>query len=61
MNKRFAWILVLLAILGSTIVSSMDTLSYTFKSFFYGVSMAILLILVLLDGYKYFKKDRNDK
>lgn len=60
MNKRFTLILVLLCIIGSTIVSSIDELSYTFKSLFYGITALIIIIIGLVEIHKYLRKNKTE-
>ncbi|MEC5424825.1 hypothetical protein QGM71_15165 [Virgibacillus sp. C22-A2] len=42
---------VLSIVLGSAMVSTMDTLSYSFKSIFYGISLAVLIVIFLVELY----------
>lgn len=60
MNKGFTLILVLLCIIGSTIVSSIDELSYTFKSLFYGITALIIIIIGLVEIHKYLRKNKTE-
>ncbi|GGD14512.1 hypothetical protein GCM10011389_22660 [Pontibacillus salipaludis] len=59
MKDRSFLVVVLFFVLGSAMVSSMDSLSYTFKSLFYGVAMIVLLALGLVRLYKYFTKTKQ--
>lgn len=59
MKDRSFLVVVLFFVLGSAMVSSMDSLSYTFKSLFYGVAMTVLLALGLVRLYKYFTKTKQ--
>ncbi len=56
MKSKFLLVVVLFCVLGSAIVSSMDALSHTYKSVFYGTSMAVLIIIGLVSIYKYYKR-----
>mgnify|MGYP007108084643 CR=1 FL=1 len=59
MKNRFLLIIVLFFVLGSAIVSSIDSLSHTLKSFFYTIAMAVLIIIGLVYILKYFKRDKG--
>ena len=57
MENRFILIVVLFFVLGSATVSSLNSLSYTYKSIFYGVGMTVLVVLGLVSILKSFKKN----
>ena len=59
MKSRIVLVIVLFFVLGSATVSSMDFLSYTFKSIFYGVAIFALVIIGLVGLYQYFKRDKS--
>lgn len=59
MIKKSLLIVVLISILGSPIVSRVDAISSDFKSLFYGISMAILVFIGLVNIYIYFRKSIN--
>lgn len=59
MKDRSFLVVVLFFVLGSAMVSSMESLSYTFKSIFYGIAMTVLLGLGLVRLYKYFIKTKQ--
>lgn len=37
-------------------MSSIDAISYVFKTIFYGIAMAVLVVIGLVNIYKYFRK-----
>ncbi|GAE37471.1 hypothetical protein [Halalkalibacter akibai] len=51
--KRKLLVVLLFAGLGSSMVSSMDSLSYTFKSTYYVVSATLFFIFAILSFYLY--------
>ena len=59
MENRFILIVVLFFVLGSATVSTLNTLSYTFKSIFYGVGMTVLIVLGLVSLFKCLKKTKH--
>jgi hypothetical protein len=59
MNNGFLLFVVLFFVLGSATVSSIESLSYYFKSAFYGLAITVLIIIALINIYNYFKRDRN--
>lgn len=59
MKPRLLLVVVLFFILGSAIVSSTDSLSYTFKTVFYVVAMTILLVIGITALSRYFKKTKH--
>lgn len=59
MKSRIVLVIVLFFVLGSATVSSMDFLSYTFKSIFYGGTIFALVIIGLVGLYQYFKRDKS--
>lgn len=52
-------LVVLFFILGSAMVNSMDSLSYTFKSIFHGIAMTVLVVIGLISFYKYLRRVRD--
>lgn len=61
MKNKLVLLVVLFCVLGSAMVSSMNELSHTFKSFFYGTSMAVLILIGLVSIYKYLRKNRSNQ
>lgn len=59
MKNWFLLLVVLFFVLGSAMISSIDSLSHTFKSFFYDISMAILIVIGLVNIFKYFRRVRD--
>ena len=59
MKSKLLLVIVLSFILGSAMVSSMESLSYTLKSIFYGISMAVLLITGLVGLFKYLPRGKE--
>jgi hypothetical protein len=59
MRDRLVLLVVLFFILGSAMVSSTDSLSYTFKSIFYGIAMTVLVVIGLISFYKYLRRVRD--
>ena len=59
MKSKLLLPVVLFFIVGSTAVSSMDSLSYTFKSNFYILAMVVLGIIVLLYLFEKVKNVRE--
>lgn len=59
MENRWVLVVVLFFVLGSAMVSSMNSLSHTFKSFFYGISLTVLIVIGLVNLYRYFKLNKN--
>ncbi len=55
MKNRLLLVSVLFFVLGSAMVSSMNSLSYTFKSIFYGISVTVLIVIGLVSLYKFQK------
>ncbi len=53
-NKKIT-VLILFFILGSSMVSSMDSLSHTFKSIFFGIAMTVLIVIGIISLYQYFR------
>jgi uncharacterized membrane protein SirB2 len=45
-------VVVLFFVLSSAMVTSMNSLSYTFKSIFYGIAMTVLIIIGLVSLYR---------
>ncbi|KGP92309.1 hypothetical protein N780_01860 [Pontibacillus chungwhensis BH030062] len=58
MKDRPLLLVVLFFVLGSAMVSSMNSLSYTFKSIYYGVAMTVFIVLGLVSLYNYFTKTK---
>ncbi len=58
-QKKFLLVIIFSCILGSAVVSSMESLSYTFKSIFYGISMTVLLIIGAVGLFKYFTSGKE--
>lgn len=59
MKNRLLLVVVLFFVLGSAMVSSMNSLSYTFKSIFYGIAMTVLIIIGLVSLYRYFRRTKH--
>ncbi|MGE7024524.1 hypothetical protein [Solibacillus cecembensis] len=59
MGNRLLFLAVIFFVLGSAMVSSMDSLSYTFKSTFYGIAMIVLVVIGLVRFYKYLRGVRD--
>jgi hypothetical protein len=59
MKNNLLLVIVLSCVLGSAMVSSTESLSYTFKSIFYGISMTVLLIIGLVSVYKYVRRGKE--
>ncbi|PXW90991.1 hypothetical protein DES38_10625 [Streptohalobacillus salinus] len=59
MKNRILLVLVLFFVLGSAMVSSMDSLSQTFKSVYFAIAMTVLIVVGLLSLYKYFRKTKH--
>ncbi|WP_216831485.1 hypothetical protein [Alkalihalobacterium elongatum] len=59
MKTKLLLVIVISCILGSAMVSSMESLSYTFKSIFYGTSMTVLFIIALSGLYKYLRRGKK--
>jgi uncharacterized membrane protein SirB2 len=59
MKNSLLLVIVLSCVLGFAMVSSMESLSYTFKSIFYGISMTVLLIIGLVSFYKYLRRGKE--
>lgn len=57
--KRLLLVVVLFFVLGSAMVSSMNSLSYTFKSIFYSIAMTVLIVIGLLSLYRYFRRTKH--
>lgn len=57
-KNRLLLVVVLFLILGSVTVTSMDSFSYTFKSIFNGIAIAILIVIGSISLYQYVKKDK---
>lgn len=55
MKNGLVLVVVLFFVLGSAMVSSMNSLSYTFKSLFYGLSLTVLIVIGLVNLYRYFR------
>lgn len=58
MKTRLLLVVVLFFILGSAIVNSIDSFSYTFKTVFYGIAMTVLLVIGVTALFRYFKKTK---
>lgn len=52
-------LVVLFFVLGSAIVSSIGSLSYTLKSIFYGAAMTALVVIGLVSFLKYLRDVRD--
>lgn len=59
MKNRFLLVVVIFFVLGSTVVSSMNSLNYTFKSIFYGFAMTVLGVIGLVSLYRYFRRTKH--
>ncbi|TYR97788.1 hypothetical protein FZC84_17370 [Rossellomorea vietnamensis] len=59
MKNRLLLIVVLFFVLGSAMVSSMYSLSYTFKSLFYSSSMTALIVIGSVGLYRYFRRTKH--
>jgi len=59
MKNRLLLVVVLFFVLGSAMVSSMNSLSYTFKSIFYGIALTVLIVIGLVSLYRYFKRTKH--
>lgn len=57
MNNRLLLFVVLFFVLGSGVVSSLNSLSYTFKTAFYIIAMVVLATL----GLVYLFKNKRNK
>lgn len=53
-------VFVLFFVLGSAMISSMDSISYTFKFIFYSIAMTVLVAICLVWLYRYLIKLRWD-
>lgn len=51
-------VFVLFFVLGSAMISSMDSISYTFKFIFYSIAMTVLVAICLVWLYRYLIKLR---
>ncbi len=60
MKNRICLVLILFFVLGSAMVSSMDSLSQTFKSIFYGTAMTVLIGIGLVSLYKFSRKTKHN-
>ncbi|MFC0562485.1 hypothetical protein [Halalkalibacter alkalisediminis] len=58
MKNKLLLVIVFSSILGSAMVSSMESLSYTFKSIFYGISMTVLIVIGLAGLFKYLRRGK---
>ena len=56
MENRYILSIVLFFVLGSAIVSSMDSLSYTFKMVYYTIALVVLIAIGLVGIYRSLKK-----
>lgn len=56
MKDRLLLSIILFIVLGSAMVTSMDYLSYTFKSVFYGIGMIVLVVIGYISFNKYLRK-----
>lgn len=59
MKNRLLLVVVLFFVLGSAMVSSMNSLSYTFKSIFYGIALTVLIVIGLVSLNRYFKRTKH--
>jgi hypothetical protein len=59
MKNGLVLVVVLFFVLGSAMVNSMNSLSYTFKSLFYGTSLTVLIIIGLVSLYRYFRRTKH--
>lgn len=59
MKNRFLLVVALFFVLGSSVVSSMDSLSYTFKSIFHGIALTVLGVIGLVGLYRYFRRTKH--
>ncbi|OXS57132.1 hypothetical protein B1B00_15735 [Bacillus sp. DSM 27956] len=59
MKNGLVLVVVLFFVLGSAMVNNMNSLSYTFKSLFYGISLTVLIVIGLVNLYRYFKRTKH--
>lgn len=59
MENRFVLIVVLFFVIGSAMVSSINSLSQTFKTTFNGIALIVLMVLGLVESYRYFTKNKQ--
>ena len=51
--------MVIFFVLGSALVNSMNSLSYTCKSLFYGISLTVLIVIGFVNLYRYFRRTKH--
>lgn len=61
MNERAVLALIAIIVLGAAAISSTDAIPIEFKTVFYGVGMAILLIIGLISFFQFIKRGRETR
>ena len=59
MGNRLLFLAIMFFVSGSAMVSSIDSLSHTFKSIFYDIALTVLVVIGVVRFYKYLRVVRN--